>query len=211
MKMELISGLRLLRAVTCILCIMTPIGAWAQDNDPYLERFSLTRDDERVLLNWVTRPGTTCEGVDIMRSVDSTSYEVIYHVPGICGGPDDAFSYSFLDLAPVPNRRNFYRLGLGRLGETHSYGIDVVKLDQSGYQLRPNPVTDLSTLYFDNADRQSCELRIMSMNGVVVSALTTKEEFFSVDASTLRAGLYVFQIRSEDGKALTGGRLLVQH
>lgn len=211
MKWEPTSGLKMLRAMACVLGLVVPFLAFAQNEDPYLERFGLTRDDSRVLLNWVTRPGTTCEGVDIMRSVDSSHFEVIHHVPGICGGPNDAFSYTFLDLAPVPNRRNFYRLGLGRLGETHSYGIDVVKLDQTGYQLRPNPVTDVSRLYFDNAERQTCNLRIIGMNGHVVAEYSTKDEFFSVDAQDLRGGLYVFQVRSEDGKALVSGRLLVQH
>lgn len=202
---------KLLLALPCLLGLLLPQSGLAQMDDPYLVRFGLNRDDGRVLLNWVTRPGTTCEGVDILRSVDSVHFELIHHVPGICGGPDDAFSYTFLDVSPVPNRRNFYRLGLGRLGETNSYGIDVVKLDETGYQLRPNPVTDQSRLYFDNADHQNCQLRILGMNGIIAQEQSTKDEYFSVEADRLRSGLYVFEIRSEDGKSLATGRLLVQH
>lgn len=182
----------------------------AQSDDPLLERFSLTPDDGRVLLNWVTRPGTTCDGVDVLRSTDSVNFELIHHIPGICGGPNDAFSYSYLDEHPVANHRNFYQIGFNRLGESTIRAIEVVTLDATGFQVRPHPVTDVSRLYFANESHDVCTLSLIDPRGIVQGEWQTSQDFFVVDGTNLLPQVYAFRIQNEEGQVIAKGRLLVQ-
>ena len=192
------------------LLLLLASGVSAQSEDPLVERFSLTLDDGRVLLNWVTRPGTTCDGVDVLRATDSIHFELIHHIPGICGGPNDAFSYSFLDEHPIANHTNYYRIGFDRLGESTIRSIDVVTLDATGFQVRPNPVTDVSRLYFANESREVCSLSLIDMGGIVQGEWQTSQDFFVVDGTDLLPQLYAFRIQNTEGQVIAKGRLLVQ-
>lgn len=212
MKIEM-SMLRTLLGKSLLIGFMLALSVIAlpAQSDLLLEHFSISKNDGRVLLNWVTRPGSTCDGVDVMRSTDSISFETIYHIPGICGGPNSALSYSYLDEHPVANYRNFYRLGLGSSGTTSVRAIEVVDLGNSGHQVRPNPVVATSKIYFDNGGRGVCQLTLVSQAGVVVGQWETREEFFEVQATDFEPGMYFLRIQDADGKALAKGRLVVVH
>ncbi|MEY3444831.1 MAG: hypothetical protein RLZZ519_3112 [Bacteroidota bacterium] len=192
------------------LLLLVASGVSAQSEDPLVERFSLTLDDGRVLLNWVTRPGTTCDGVDVLRATDSVHFELIHHIPGICGGPNDAFSYSFLDEHPVANHTNYYRIGFDRLGESSIRSIEVVTLDATGFQVRPNPVTDVSRVFFANDGHENCTLSLIDPRGIVQAELQTSQDFFVLDGAPLQPQVYAFRIQNGEGKLLAKGRLLVQ-
>lgn len=186
------------------------LGLFAQDDDPLLEYFGLVKDGDAVLLNWVTRPGTTCEGVDVERSVDGVSFSSIHHIPGICGGPDEAYSYSHRDEAPVANRLNHYRLVMGRLGHSQSRSIEVVALGPGGLLVRPQPMAATGRVYFENAAAQSCHLRLIGLDGALRGLWETRQEYFEFDAGALPPGLYLLQVVNGEGALQAQGRLLVQ-
>ena len=193
-----------------LVLLLSFIAVPAQ-SDALLERFSISKNDGRVLLNWVTRPGSTCDGVDVMRSTDSLSFETIYHIPGICGGPNTAISYTYLDERPVANFRNYYRLGLGSSGTTSVRSIEVVDLGNNGLQVRPNPVVADSKIYFDNVTREACQLFLVSAAGVVVGKWETRDEFFELHAPDFQPGMYFLRILDAEGKELAKGKLVVVH
>ncbi len=179
--------------------------------DPLLEHFSISQNDGRVLLNWVTRPGSTCEGVYVMRSTDSLNYELIYHYPGICGGPNTAMSYSYLDEHPVANYRNFYRLELGRVGTTGVRAIEVVDLRDQGYQVRPHPVVATSKVYFDNPNREPCLLVLINTLGIVQAQWETREQSIDLQSSNFQPAMYFLRIQDPDGKVKAKGKVLILH
>jgi hypothetical protein len=192
-------------ALGLLLCLRLPA-----QSDPYLEHFSITHDDGRVLLNWVTRPGSTCEGIDIMRSTDSIHYTSIHHIGGICGGPNSAISYSHIDESPVVNHRNYYRLQLGTVGTTSVRAIEVVDLQGNGFLIRPNPVVETSRIYFDNVSHALHRLSLIDLQGVVRQTLETRDEFFIVEAAALQPNLYFLHIQDEEGRFKAQGKLLVR-
>ena len=176
-------------ALLGLLMAIWAVSVHAQ-SDPYLEHFSLAKDDSHVLINWVTRPGNTCDGVDVMRSTDSVNYAVIHHFGGICGGPTTSISYSYVDEHPVANFRNYYRLALGNVGTSSVRSVDVVELGKEGIQIRPNPVIDVSKVYFENARSERCHLSLINGVGVVVGTWETQTEFFLLDAQAFQPGMY---------------------
>lgn len=181
----------------------------AQGEDPYLEHFSISKDDGKVLLRWVTRPGTTCEGIDIVRSTDGVNYVPIHHIPGICGGPTTSISYSHVDDMPVLNQTNHYRLELGRVGTTTARSIEVVALGKEGYLLKPSPLMGVSRLYFENPQHETCRLTLYNMGGIPVHSQETADEFFWLDGAQHLPGLYILHIEGADGGFKAKGRLLV--
>jgi hypothetical protein len=207
-------GRSILRSPLCksllpgLVLVLSAMALSAQP-DPLLEHFSVIKNDGRVLLNWVTRPGTTCEGVDVMRSTDSLNYELIYHYAGICGGPNTAMSYSYLDEHPVSNYRNFYRLELGRVGTTGVRAIEVVDLRNQGYQVRPNPIVATSKVYFDNPNREPYQLFLINTTGIVQAQWETREESIDLKATDFQPAMYFLRIQDSDGKVKAQGKVLI--
>lgn len=180
-------------------------------SDPLLERFAIQHDNGHVLLDWVTRPGTTCEGVDVFRSTDSLNFTRIHHIPGICGGPTTSIAYSYIDEHPVANYRNYYRLSFGNLGTSAIRSVEVVALGKEGYQVRPNPVVDFASVYFENSAFDRCRLVLVDASGSIVEEWETPSNRFEVDATGLRPGLYFLRIQDPEGKIKAKGKLLVVH
>ena len=78
-------------------------------------------------------------------------------------------------------------------------------------QVRPNPVTDRSRIYFSNGPKDTHTLTLTGMNGQSVWQASTRDDHFIVDGSTLAAGTYLFIIRSTDTGQVLSGKIVVMH
>ena len=83
-----------------------------------LQDFSGYQQDSKITLRWTFRSGSLCEGTQIERSADGLTFNKIGEIPGICGNPGSAFTYTFVDSFPNVNTVNYYRLELGNFGFT---------------------------------------------------------------------------------------------
>ncbi len=182
--------------------------AFGQDGIVNL-RFTATEANGRVFLDWTMNFGQTCNGIDITRSTDSLNFDVIGDIQGICGSPTDTVRYAFTDEFPVPNKTNFYRLVLGNLGPSQTVKVDIVDIDDTGYQVRPNPITESGRIYFQNDRSQAHILTLFTISGKAVEETITRSDFFEINSAKLEAGLYVFRIESEKGQSRVNGKILV--
>lgn len=188
--------------------VLQPFTANAQDGIVHLP-FSAMEVGGRVFLDWTMNLGQTCNGIDITRSTDNLNFTPIGNIPGICGSPFDTVRYSFIDESPVLNQINYYRLQLGNLGPSKTLSVEIIDLEGTGFQVRPNPIVDEGRIYFDNDRSEEYLLTLISTHGLTLRQLTTRNDFFDLNTSDLPAGVYIFRIESDDGLKKAVGKFIV--
>lgn len=182
--------------------VINPMGTYAQN--PILGSFTVIENNGSVFLTWSILAGNTCDGTKIFRSTDLITFTQIGEIVGVCGSASVEEVYGFTDVTPVPNSINYYRLELGLSGFTHTISIEVISIGSSGYQLRPNPVTNDGKLYFENPRNQLCTINFYRTDGRKVYSTTTKDEFIHVNTAFVSRGLYVFNISGLDNGDVSG-------
>lgn len=197
-----------MKIVFFILFVFVSSLSVAQNED-VIEGFTATEFNGKVLLSWSIKQGNTCNGVEILHSIDSVSFNEIGSFVGICGSSSASISYDFTHLYPEKNAVNYYRLSLGGLGFSKIVSAEVLDLSGANYLLRPNPVTDFSELFFDNETAQLHELSVYSSEGVQVFYEQTTGELFLIDALNFDQGIYFFSIKKEGEVPKLTGKFLV--
>ena len=171
--------------------------------------FSATEVSGKVFLDWTMNLGQTCNGIDITRSTDNLNFSPVGNIQGICGSPFDTVSYSFIDESPILNQINYYRLQLGNLGPSKTVAIEIIDLEGTGFQVRPNPIVDVGRIYFDNDQSEEYRLTLISVDGLALRQLITRNDFFDLNVSELSAGAYIFRIESNEGLVKVVSKLMV--
>ncbi len=201
-------------------CLMFSISFISAQQHFLLSKFSGFKDDDRIVLNWTIKQGSSCFGIGILRSTDNINYEVIGEISGVCGSHDFPQSYTFIDENPVHNSKNYYVLELGFSGRTESpLIIDFIKLEDNGYKIIPNPVTNASKLLFDNKHNDLYTLKIYSSIGQLLSTNVSTDDFFEINITettssklkpvTISNNIYFFRIEDAFGNVKTKGKFLI--
>lgn len=183
-------------------------GSEAQDGIVQVQ-FSATKVSGKVFLDWTMNFGQTCNGIDITRSSDNLNFVPVGNIQGICGSPTDTVSYSFIDQSPLPNQINYYRLMMGNLGQSQTISVEIINIQGTGYQVRPNPIVDEGRIYFDNDRSEEYRLTVLSANGSILKQTLTRNDFFDVNTADLTTGIYFFTIESENGLEGAKGKFVV--
>lgn len=184
--------------------------AFAQDN-PVLDNFTLAEDKGTVFLHWTIASGSICNGIQIYRSIEEEPFIEIGSIAGICGASSTSTSYNFTDINPVKNSINSYRLELGGNGYSEVLSLELIDINSGGYQIRPNPLSTNAKIYFDNNKKAEHQFLLYNIGGLILTTITSKEDFFDLDASNLLSGLYFFSIRNENSNEKAKGKILIQH
>jgi hypothetical protein len=183
----------------------------AQSN-PILDNFSILGNNGKVYLNWIIKSGSTCNGIQIFRSANNSSFKEIGNIAGICGSISSATPYNFVDENPEKNAVNFYRLELGTNGTSQTLSIEIIDIDNGGSQVRPNPVYDNSKIYFNNTNIKDLHyLNVFNVNGKFTDELSSKENFFEIISQKYANGIYFFNILNNDKIIISKGKFIVAH
>jgi len=164
----------------------------------------------KVLLNWQITKGSTCNGIQIYRSVNGNNFEEIGEIVGVCGSSLESITYNFTDENPVKNEVNSYRLELGGYGLSDVLKKEIIDVQTQGYQLRPNPIAGVSKLYFENKKNRQHSIVIYNITGRVVNTLQTNIDHVNINGSSYRSGIYFFTINDESGHPISSGKFVVE-
>ncbi len=195
--------------VLIFIYVMSSLGTAYGQGSPFLDFIGLAERDGKVFLQWVMSSGATCDGIDVYRSTDGEVFERVGRIAGVCGSPDFALGYDFIDEAPVLNRINYYRLELGNLGVSDIIAIYVFDFREKKFQIIPHPVSSESALYFENPQLETSTLAIYNLLGSRIYEDDGKASFFSISASDLATGTYIFVVTNSTGKTLAQGKMVV--
>lgn len=200
-----------IKILLTVIILWTSYQSSSAQRNPILDDFSIYKKDGKVFLNWIIASGITCDGIQIFRSADSTNFIQIGSIDGICGSSSSPIPYDFTDVNPLKNSFNYYRLELGNYGYSGIIYIEIIDFESGGFQIRPNPITTDAKIYFENKNRQECNLKIYNISGIEIFFAKTNEEFFQFNSTLLKSGIYLFTISYSGNLQITQGKLIVQH
>ena len=173
-----------------------------------LADFNIDISGGQVLLAWTIKSGSTCNGMQIYRSQDSIEYELIEDIQGVCGDLSSPVSYTFTDSEPEPNTTNYYKISFGGTQESNVLSIDVYNILNNSYLLKPNPVTGISDLYFNNDNQNELVLKVYGDFGDVIYTDTTNSTKFILDRSHFASGMYYFSLENLNTRNIINGKAL---
>lgn len=176
-----------------------------------LNQFEVFQVGDKVLISCTISAGNTCRGIDLMHSEDSISFKTIDRISGVCGSLSKAVSYRFTDDSPLKNRVNYYKLNLNNRGYSQAISIEFIDTEKLGYQLRPNPTNESTTIYFENRENKKVELRLFHPSGTIMTTQESNKDFFKINLQSFESGVYSFQIAKESKNSVLSGKLIVQH
>jgi hypothetical protein len=161
-----------------------------------------------LVVQWTISGGNTCNGIKIFRSTDSLHFEQIGFISGICGNSTIPVSYVFNDENPLANKTNFYKLELGTLGHTKTASYYYIVYNEAGYLVKPNPVTDLTTIFFENDLQEEYEFNLYNQEGQqVINSEFVSGNNFILYRNDLAPGTYLFTLQSQ-GKIYYEGKII---
>ena len=188
--------------IVIVSTLLLPTSAKAQTADGILSKFFAIQQDDAILLRWTITAGNTCEDTYIERSLDGVQYERIGLISGVCGSPDQSVTYDFYDTMPAPNQLNHYRLELGLYGYTRPQSAEFIVLNNEGYSVQPNPLSDKTTIVFQNPEQEGYRFLLYNMNGKLVMDIITFNDRITLYRDGLESGMYVFRLESPSSVVL---------
>lgn len=198
-----------MRRFLLIFSFLFTVNAFAQNED-VIEYLSVSEFNGKVLISWSILQGNTCNGVEILHSLDSVNFSEIGNIEGICGSSQESIACEYTDTSPEPNARNYYRISLGGIGFSWIVGIDIVALGKNASIVRPNPINEASELHFDNESNSEFSLNVYSDNGIFVHSEDTMSDNFTLKKSDYSSGIYFYILRSDQVDRTIYGKFAVQ-
>lgn len=195
-----------------IIFVLLVIGktSYAQFH-PILDRFDVFEASGKVYISCVISSGSTCNGIDVLCSEDSTNFITVGQIGGVCGSSSEPIAYNFIDENPIRNKRIYYKLELGGYGYTNILSVQIIDTKEFGFQIRPNPASEGAIIYFQNSTNTEHTLSILNNLGIIVLSEKTNQNFFSIDVNHIPSGIYPFIISIDSLNDRVFGKLIVQH
>lgn len=178
-------------------------------NEDVISSFTATEFNGKVLLTFSINSGFTCNGVTILRSLDSINFTSIGSIEGICGSSQELINYDFTDISPFKNAVNYYRLSLGGVGFSWIISAEVIDMGLNNSLIRPNPISETTEFFFDNENKAFVVLEIFSSEGMLVHTESTNEQKIIIRKSDYNAGTYFYSIHSDGVKSEVTGKFIV--
>jgi hypothetical protein len=152
------------------------------------------KEDNQVLLDWMTAMEENNEGFEIQHSTDGENWETLDFVRGQ-GTTTQTTTYNFVDANPVAGV-NYYRLKqIDFDGQFEYSSIRVIEIEvENNIKVYPNPVQDF--LNIELSSNENVMISIFNLNGQLLREMTTNESITKVNFSDLEAGIYIVRITS---------------
>lgn len=188
------------------LLFIINVFAFSQSSS-LLADFRVRQVNNNVLITWVISANNQCLGLEIEHSTDSINFSAIHEYQGICGAGSANEKYDYIHVSPVNNTINYYRIKLGDGGYSAIETIKINQVENIGYSLFPNPITNQSKIYFDS-DYSISELIIYSSSGKEILNQTLEQPVFSFENLFMANGIYFFSLKTTK-KIITGKFVVV--
>lgn len=170
-------------------------------------------------------PGTTLLEQAGSSAIDNTNGQFIYLFVNSSG-----FNLATIDIGtgnvvynvliePLSGNNNFVSLEYdntqNKLYSIHWETSTITKLSERGYEentlnIYPNPLTQNTTIEFQNSKKEKCTLTLFDNQGRLVEVLgNITSETIQLERKNLANGLYFFQLRT-DKQIITSGKLAIE-
>ncbi|MCE7044537.1 T9SS type A sorting domain-containing protein [Dyadobacter sp. CY312] len=162
-----------------------------------LANFNVSRNEDKVVLNWATTSEKNSKSFSIERSADAKSWNTLGQVAST-GESASLNTYKFDDLSPLSGI-NYYRLKMIDQDDTYAYSsIRSIRMDGvAGVVLYPNPVS--SRLFFKDVKAETVNRVLVYDNSGRLHVELSKIPVEGVNISSLSSGIYIVVLKMTDG------------
>lgn len=175
-----------------LLLLLFPFLGKAQEH-PFLGAFTLSELEGGVHVAWTIVAGGSCDGQEVQRSTDGTTFTAVHRISGICGHPTEPMQYTAFDDAPPELSTVYYRIRLGAQDYSSVKRITITQLLTSDQRVFPSPAVDRLTLLLNVPVSASVDLWVYGSNGVlVVQQKGISGDRMDLDVSGLSPGAYSY-------------------
>lgn len=178
-------------------------------NESVIGGLTATEFNGKVLLTWSVKQGNTCNGIQILRSIDSVNFVPIGSINGVCGSTQEDTPYEFTDVSPEKNTINYYRLNLGGIGYSKIVWAEVIDIAENNYLLRPNPVEGQSELHFKNDASNLMLISFYDQTGTLAGEIQTTNDQILLYGDEFDSGLYFFTIVDSTRNTSVKGKFII--
>jgi len=193
----------ILQIVILVMIILVfPFAGGAQSH-ALLQDFSGYQQDDQLILRWTFRGGSLCDGTRIERSEDGLRFSEVGEIPGICGSPDNAITFTFIDSFPLPNAVNHYRLELGNYGFTTTLPVEFIKSGENGFVVHTNTNGQTDVLFQNNPGRKGVAIIYNSAGRKLFEDEFTGQRL-SFSKGRFPSGVYLLMLAFSDNTSLSG-------
>lgn len=189
-----------------LITLIFPLSGKSQPHT-LLQDFSGYQQDNQLVLRWTFHSGSLCEGTRIERSSDGLTFNLIGEIPGVCGSPGSAFTYTYIDSIPIVNSVNHYRLELGNFGYTTTISVEFIKASGRGFVVMSNNSRQTEIL-FQNSPGRKANAIIYNSLGKRVLELDGTGRRISLPGGKLAAGVYLLMLNFSDNTSLSGNFII---
>jgi hypothetical protein len=186
-----------MNSFACLFFFLSIAGISARAQ--VLTSLSALQDGSRVVLSFTMAAGNTCSDIEILRSADSLSFQVIGSIAGVCGSTTNDVSYSYIDPAPPENSVIYYRLDLKTLGFSEIIRIRTFTGNES-FILYPVPATTGMNIFTLPGEPRLENISIGDITGKMIRFREPAgENPFYIPLNDLHAGVYFILLEMSNG------------
>ena len=183
--------------------------SFSQNGNLSLDNLNIFEYNSQVFVDVTISSGNTCNGIKLLRSSDSVYYEEIAFIDGVCGFSSSPSSYSLIDPYPILNSYNYYKILFGSNTYSTTYQILILNFEKNNYQIWPNPVSDMTTIYFQNPQSKLYSFNLFNISGKKLLSVSTIEDKYNLNCKNYNSGIYFFTLSQSNNQTLYSGKLII--
>ncbi|MFL2564283.1 MAG: T9SS type A sorting domain-containing protein [Parvicellaceae bacterium] len=192
-----------------LICILSFKISFSQNGNLSLDNLNIFEYNSQVYVDVTISSGNTCNGIKLLRSSDSVYYEEIAFIDGVCGFSSSPSSYSLIDPYPILNSYNYYKILFGSNTYSTTYQILILNFEKNNYQIWPNPVSDMTTIYFQNPQSKLYSFNLFNISGKKLLSVSTIEDKYNLNCKNYNSGIYFFTLSQSNNQTLYSGKLII--
>lgn len=184
------------------LVLCCPLLLEAQEH-PFIAHYELTELDGAIRIDW-SLLGGSCDGQDVERSTDGSTFSSVHRIDGICGGSSEPVPYTWTDPLPPEFTTVYYRVKLGVEGFTSVKSVLFDQLTESEQLFFPSPTKGEATLVLNVRSSAAADLFIWDASGRSVHVrIGIPGPVIGISLPGAAAGAYSYRAVSE-GRVFDG-------
>jgi hypothetical protein len=160
-----------------------------------------------IRLDFTISKGITCNEYQVLKSYDSTNFNILYDYSGVCGNTNSDQSFSYTDAGVQKNTYLYYKILIPPFDYSKMVRmfVDQKNTKKNLLYTYPQPVVDLVTIYLENENYDDYTLRIMDCNGTMRRELKLNAyKYITTNVSDLEHGLYCILLIDSGGNFSRG-------
>jgi hypothetical protein len=177
-----------------------------------LQNISLSSAGGIVRIDFTVAKGSNCEGYKILHSTDSTFFNVVAEIPGICSSSFEDLSHTYNHTSPQVNAMNYYKIELAFVETSPIQRIYVSSDSRSILTAYPNPVLlSEGSIHFRTSSTENGTLEgfICDENGRKLQSLLLNCYDYKIDLPIFHLKTGIHFIWLSDGVYLYGSKFII--